>query len=88
MEKALLAGFTAVESAHFFSAFCPSLFTIKTFADTDEKKQAVRMGYIPSIVFSVVLGFVVSKVVKSWIPLVLAVAVDIGMVGAYEFAMR
>jgi predicted tellurium resistance membrane protein TerC len=88
MEKLLISGFVAVESAHAFSAFCPSIFTIKTFADTEDKKQAIRFGYVPAIVFSLVLAFVCSKIIRSWAPLWLAVFTDVFMVVNYEVSMR
>lgn len=88
VEKVLVSVFVAVESAHGFSAFCPSLFTIKTFADTEEKKKAVRLGYIPAVIFSLILGYVCSRMIKSWLPLVLAGATATFMILSYEFALR
>lgn len=88
IEKVLLASFVAVESAHAFSAFCPSLFTIKTFATDEDKKNAVRIGYLPSVIFALVLGVVVSKLIGSWMPVVFSGATVAFMIGAYEVAMR
>jgi phosphotransferase system glucose/maltose/N-acetylglucosamine-specific IIC component len=87
-EKTLLSVFVAVESAHAFSAFCPSIFTIQELANqTDEGKRAIRLGYIPAIIFSVILSVVVAKIVKSWLPVVLALFTDLFMVISYESAL-
>lgn len=87
-EKVLLSAFVAVEGAHAFSAFCPSLFTIKTFADSEEKKRAVRIGYIPATAFAIGMGIIVSLLIKSKLPLVIAVGTSLFMVATYEVAMR
>ena len=87
-EKTLLASFVAVESAHAFSAFCPSIFTIKSFATDDTKKNQVRQGYYPAIVFSLVLGYIVSKLTGTYLPLYFSVATIIFMVIVYESAMK
>jgi len=86
METILLASFTAVESAHAFSAFLPSIFTIKTFAEGKEKD--VRQGYIPAVIFGLALGFIISKLTKNWLPLYFSIGTIIFMVIAYEWALR
>jgi ABC-type phosphate transport system permease subunit len=88
LEKFLISAFVAVESAHAFSAFCPSVFTIKTFAVDDEKRKQVRLGYVPAVIFSLVLSVICSKLVKSWMPLGFGVFTMVFMVCAYEFALR
>jgi len=89
MEKVLLASFTAVESAHAFSAFCPSVFTIKEFVGQNPaKKNEIRLGYVPAVIFAVALGFIVSKIIKSWMPLLFALGTCGFMVASYEVAMR
>ena len=87
-EKLIFSAFTAVESAHAFSAFCPSVFTIRQLANqTEEGKAAIREGYIPAIIFCVVLGLVMSKLSKSWLPLVFSAATAFFMVCSYEWAL-
>jgi hypothetical protein len=87
-ELILLSGFTAVESAHAFSAFCPSVFTIKTLARGQGAEAQIREGYIPSIAFAIVLSLIVSLIIKSWIPLYFAIFTIIFMILAYEWALR
>lgn len=89
MEKVLISAFVAVESAHAFSAFCPSVFTIKSLAkQSQEGMNQIRQGYAPAIIFALALGFVVSKLVKDWMPIFFSVATIVFMVIAYEWALR
>lgn len=84
----LLGAFTAVESAHGFSAFCPSVFTIRQLANqTEEGKAAIREGYIPASIFAILLGLIVSKLTKSWLPLLFSLGTIAFMVAAYEWAL-
>jgi len=89
MEKVLVSAFVAVESAHAFSAFNPSIFTIKSLANqTEEGKAQIREGYIPAVIFSVVLSFIVSRLIKSNLPLYFAVGTVVFMILWYEWALR
>jgi len=87
-EHLLISAFVGVESAHAFSAFLPSIFTIKQFALDENAIHHVRDGYVPAIIFSLVLAFVTSKLINSYTPLVIAVFVDVFMVATYEIAIR
>lgn len=87
-DRILLAAFVAVESAHAFSAFEPSFFTIRTFADSAEKVRPLREGYVPSVLFAVILGAVVSALADTWWPLVGAIATSAFMVMMYEKAIE
>ena len=87
MENVLMASFVAVESAHSFSAFLPSVFTIKSLAVRQGEEKYLREGYIPAIIFSLGLGFIVSKLIKSWLPLWFAIGTIAFMICCYEFAI-
>lgn len=86
-ENILLSVFVAVEGAHAFSAFMPSWFTVQKFADGDEDKQRLRSGYIPAAIFNLVLAAVVSKIIKSPLPLLVAALVMLFMIAMYEGAI-
>lgn len=88
MEKVLLASFVAVESAHAFSAFNPSIFTIKSLVVKQGEQQFLREGYIPATIFALALGFIVSKLINSWLPLWFSIATTAFMVFWYEWALR
>jgi hypothetical protein len=86
--KLLLSIFVAVEGAHAFSAFMPSYFTVKKFANRPEDLQSLRSGYVPAILFNAVLGGTVSYLTDSPYPLAFAFVVSLSMVLLYENAIR
>jgi len=89
METVLLASFVAVESAHAFSAFNPSVFTIRQLANrSEEGKRDIRLGYIPAVIFAVALSVIVSMLIKSMLPILFGIGTIIFMILCYEFALR
>lgn len=89
LEKVLISAFVAVESAHAFSAFCPSIFTIRTLAnETEEGKRQIRQGYAPAIIFALALGLIVSKLIKNMMPLWFSLGTIVFMLVCYEWALR
>lgn len=87
-ENILLSVFVAVEGAHAFSAFMPSYFTVKKFAEGEEDRQALRSGYPPAIIFNLALGGLVSALIKDIRPLIMSVLVIAFMVVLYERAIE
>jgi hypothetical protein len=86
-DTVLLSAFVAVESAYGYSAFLPSIFTIRTFAAQPETKRSIRDGEIIGLFFSLGLAFVVSKMIGNCLPLLFAAGTSILMVGVYEYAL-
>lgn len=86
-ETLILSIFVGVEGAHAFSAFMPSYFTVKKFAGSDEDKKSLRSGYVPAIVFNLVLGGIVSAITKKIAPIVIAGVVIVFMLIMYEGAI-
>ncbi len=89
-EKALISVMVALESAHSFSAFMPSAFTIRTFALTDDGQSEqhisdLRAGYIPAIAYSLIIGWIASVLISSWWPLAGTLATAVFMVLVYEY---
>ncbi len=82
-DDVLLSVFVAVESAHAFSAFNPSVFTIRRFPDGQTIRD-IRTGCVYAFVFSLAIGTLTSAIVKSGLPLLLAVLVATGMFAVYE----
>ncbi len=84
---------TAGEQAHSFSAYLPSHFTIRNWVldGTKEKQDAnisnLRSGYIPSLIFGLGLGGVVSYIAKSPLPFIFSAATAAAMVMLYEQAL-
>jgi hypothetical protein len=88
MDEGILIGvFVATESAHAFSAFMPSYFTIKSFASDQAAVDNLRSGYPPAVIFNVALGGVVSSILKSPWPLIFGLLVSVVMIGLYERAI-
>jgi hypothetical protein len=87
-EKVLIGVFVATEGAHAFSAFMPSYLTIGSFVRTPQDLAHLRSGYFPATVFNLALGGVVSALIKSVWPMVLAGAVSGLMITTYEHKIR
>lgn len=87
-EKLLLSAFVGVESAHAFSAFNPSIFTIRSLAIPQGAESQIRIGYIPSVGFSIILGAIVGKIIHSKMPLLFGLGTSSFMVAVYEVALR
>ncbi len=77
-EALLISVFVAVESAHGFSAFNPSLFTINRFRD-EKTLQDIKRGCLYASVFSLTIGGISAALIKSWLPMLMAAAVAAGM---------
>jgi hypothetical protein len=84
----LLSVFVAVEGAHAFSAFMPSYFTVKKFAEGEEDLRRIRSGYAPAILFNLALGGVVSGLTGDRRPFLFAIVVIGAMMALYEGALR
>jgi len=87
-EKVLISAFVALESAHFFSAFLPSVFTIKTFVKQTDGEKAIREGELYAILFALALGLVVSNLIKSYLPLIASIIVAVAILIVYEKSLK
>lgn len=83
----VLSIFMALEGVHAYSAFLPSVFTIRTFVDSPLGRSMIREGEVFASVFLFSLSFVVSLIAKSPLPLVLALVTGAGMICVYERAL-
>jgi len=86
-EKVALAAVTAVEGAHAYSAFCPSIFTIRRFKD-EKTERDVRDGELVGSLFALALGAAVSALVRDPLPFYFSIAVVAVMVVTYEWALK
>ena len=87
-EHILMSAFVAVEGAHGFSAFLPSIFTIRHFGGQSGTEKAIRDGEILGTLFALGLGAVVAALLHSKLPLVFAAATSVAMVSVYEYALK
>ncbi len=85
-----LSAVAAAESAHAYSSFLPSTFTVKAFTldsnsgDVAKKVAQLRSGYLPATIFSIALGTGLSLVARSWAPVAFSAVAAAGMVTLYE----
>ena len=86
-QRVALAALTAVEGAHAYSAFNPSIFTIRHFRDRTTERD-VRAGEVLGSAFTLALGLIVSLIVNDWLPLAFAAGVVVVMVSVYEWALQ
>ena len=80
--------FMALEGAFAYSAFLPSIMTIGTFVDSDEKIIMIRQGELVGTAFLLGLSITVSFVVKSPLPLFFGLLAGGLALGVYEYALR
>ena len=87
-EKTALSIFVAVEGAHAYSAFLPSIFTIRTFRQEAGTRRSISDGELVGSLFTLALGAVTSALIKDKLPLLFSVVTVIVMVSVYEWALR
>jgi Sec-independent protein secretion pathway component TatC len=87
-EIVITSVFMALEGAFAYSAFLPSIMTIGTFVDSQEKIKMIREGEVVGTGFLLALSVTVSAVVKSPLPLIFGVVAGAVAVGVYEYALR
>jgi hypothetical protein len=81
----LLAG---SEAAHFFSAFCPSIFTIRKLAIPEGGEADIRRGMYLGLAMGIGLGILVSVIAKSWLPLIFTAIIAGVIFFIYEYHLR
>jgi hypothetical protein len=77
-----------VESAHFYSAFLPSIFTIEKFGQQETDIRALRRGEVIATVFTLLLGWAAGELVDSPYPLYASLTIAVLMLAVYEMALR
>lgn len=79
-EDVALSVLVLAECAHFYSAFNPSIFTIKRFPDEQTKKD-IAIGCTLATIFGLILAFATAKIANSskpfWFGLIAIVAMNI-----------
>jgi len=84
----IISIFMALEGVHAYSSFLPSVFTIKTFVQTQEGVDMIREGEICATVFLGALAVVTTVLTQSMWPAIMAMVAGGVMVGVYEFAVH
>ena len=86
-DKVTIALLIAVEVAFGFSAFEPSIFTIRHFAAQPETKDSIRIGEVLAVGFSMLIATTASAITHSVLPLFFTMISCAGMVAVYEWAL-
>lgn len=86
-DAVIISIFMALEGVHAYSAFLPSVFTIKTFVKTDYGRKMIREGELMASLFLVALAITTCKITKSVMPAIFAGLAGGMMVGVYEYAL-
>lgn len=87
-EVVLTSVFMALEGAFAFSAFLPSIMTIGTFVDSEEKVRMIREGEVVGVAFLGALSLTVAGITKSAWPAILGLAAGLAAICVYEYALR
>jgi hypothetical protein len=87
-EDAALVMLVAVESAFAYSAFLPSVFTIRKHVESDEEVGDIRAGEVLASAFVVILAWITARVIESPIPLYVGALTIGAMVSVYEYGLR
>lgn len=86
-DEAALVLLVAVEGAHAYSAFLPSIFTIRAF-DSEGKVRDIRAGEALASAFVFVLGLITAVIIDSPLPIAVSIGTAVAMIGVYEWALR
>ncbi len=86
-ELLALSVLTAAETAHVFSQFEPSIFTIKRLAVPEGAVREIREGYVPALALGLGIAGAVSFLTKSKLPFMMALLVAAFTIGVYEWAI-
>lgn len=84
----LISVFMALEGLFAYSAFLPSIMTVGTFVDSEDKVKMIRQGEIVGTFFLTVLAILTAKITKSAWPMMMGLVAGIMALGIYEFSLR
>lgn len=87
-EQTLLSIATAVQGTQIYSAFLPSIFTIRTFAEHSGTATDIRTGEAIASGLVIALGITTGAIVDHSGPIWLSLFVVLVMVSVYEWALR
>jgi len=86
-QRVALAAVAAAEGAHAYSAWLPSIFTIRHFRDGQTERD-IRHGELAGSIFCLGLGVAMSLLASDPLPFYFSLATVIVMVSVYEWALK
>ncbi|MEN3043401.1 MAG: hypothetical protein ABDH59_08955 [Fervidobacterium sp.] len=84
-EDVALGVLVLAECAHFYSAFNPSIFTIRRFPD-EQTKRDITIGCLLASIFGIAISFATAKIAKSNKPLIFGIIAVVSMDIIYLYA--
>ena len=87
-EILLTAAFIAYETSFNFSQYLPSIMTIGTFVDSQDKIRMIRQGEVVAGGFALVFAVLFSLITQSWLPLLFSALAITMTIIVYEWALR
>ena len=86
-DKTLVALLASVESVFAFSAFEPSVFTIRKLAKKENGIRDIREGYIPATMLAYIISGLTSAYMHSARPLIFTTVIVTFLILTYEWAI-
>lgn len=83
----LVSIFMALDGLFAYSAFLPSIMTVGTFVDSENKVVMIRQGEVIGTLFLIGLSIITSAVMKSKWPLIFGLLAGIVALIIYEYAL-
>ena len=87
-DLALVSLFAWFEGLFSFSAVLPSIMTIGTFVDSEDKIRMIREGEVIGSAFNLAFGIALTWFTKKWMPFAMVAGASAIMVMVYEYALR
>lgn len=84
----ILAAFAGFESLYTPSAMLPSIMTIGTFVDSPDKVKMIYQGMGISAALNIAFGLLLSRLSRSWLPLMFTLGATAIIMGVYYFALQ
>lgn len=89
-EAAVLALGQAIQGSQVYSAFLPSISTIRraSWASDDEHLKDIRDGEKVATIIVIGTGFVFATLMEDTAPIYAAIVISVSMLAVYEWALR
>lgn len=84
----LISVFMALDGLFAYSAFLPSIMTVGTFVDSEDKIKMIRQGEVVGTFFLIALAILTAYIMKSWWPFAAGIAAGILALVIYEFSLQ
>jgi hypothetical protein len=87
-DTVLVSVFMALDGLFAYSAFLPSIMTVGTFVDSEDKIKMIRQGEVVGTFFLIALSILTAYIMRSWWPLAAGLGAGILALIIYEFSLQ